>query len=76
MLLHPHTEIERQSVERPLVLRVDPDITRAVLSEGRVRIHRDPVRYAVVESIRSVLVFELVDVVDQLFNLGSDLEVV
>ena len=76
MLLHPNTEIERQSVECPLVLRVDPDITCAVLPEGWVRIHRDPVRYAVVEPIRSVLVFELVDVVDQLFDLGSDLKVV
>ena len=76
MLLEPHTDIERQSVECPLVLRVDPDITRAVHPEGRVRIHRDPVRHAVVEPIRSVLVLELVDVVDQLLHLRPDLEVV
>ena len=71
----PKAVIERQALDRPLILEVDSQIPIAVLPEIRRRILRDLIRDAVVEPVIHVAVRFRAEILDRLLELEPCLEV-
>ena len=71
----PQAVIERQALEGPLILNVEPEIRlHSVLCEIRCRILRDAVRDAGQECVVHIAVDDLVLIVDALLHLNPSLE--